>query len=480
MKIEIKNLGQVKSASFEDAELTVIVGDNGSGKTLLLEATTFIINFYKIQVKEIMGKLFKKYSNQFDIDADWENVKEFIEEELEEELEESHKPKHKFEMNVRIDEDVLDEMNNDIKKWFEELKKQTINKLNREILMVDESKLDFNLFINPRIPDFTEITCTLTKYDERVYFVEMYLKGSNYSNTFSYVIEFKKQKFQQRFQSIESFFIAERKDLFDPINDLKNRLKNQYLFSYFNDIDTYGKILYLPSERNLFIDNALTKTLNEAQENIYSSMPKKSKSRYSEHLFNIDYLEYKDTLSKIGPVNMKIDSNLEEIFGGEINYDEEGDIKSIKQIDGKYIKRELFSTKQNRLIPYLILSNPLERYYKVIIEEPEAHLSLKSIRELLDYFKNLIKSGTKIIITTHSDVFFSYLNNLILTDKNLSSSKVYELKFSNGESILEEKNKTEFGYKIDLFSNELNNLYEETLDIQNTLEPQDSFNQNKD
>ncbi|WP_189318084.1 AAA family ATPase [Bacillus sp. LLTC93] len=475
MKIEIENLGQVKSAKFEEKDLTVIVGDNGSGKTLLLEATTFIINYYRMNLEEIVRKLYRLYSSQFELETDWTSLRKFIEDKTE--TIDKEKPKYEFEMEVKIEDQVLNNMNNNLKEFFEELKQKTISEVNREILRVNESNLDFNLFITPKIPDTTNINCVITKYDEGIFFIDMSFEELKLGFNFPFIIDsIQRERF---LHSIDPELIKETKKLYDPINELKNKMKNNYLYSTFSEIDDFRNILYLPSERNLFMDDALTKTLKESNENRYSFVRENSKVRYSEHLFNIAYLKYKDLLNRLGLGDISVDSDLEKIFGGKINLDEEGDIKSIHQLDGTIIKRELFSTKQNRLIPYLILSNPIEVYNQVIIEEPEAHLSLKSIRELLDYFKILIKNGKKLVITTHSDVFFSHLNNLLLQNEDIDAT-VYELKFLDGKSILEEKNKTDLGYKIDLFSDELNNLFEETLELQNKLEEQETIDQNKD
>lgn len=466
MKIEIQNLGQVKKALLEEKDLTVIVGDNGSGKTLLLEAKTFILNYYIKNVNTIVRELNKKYSDQFEFETDWTSVRKFIDDHTENT--DKERPTYKFDMKVKLEDNVRDNINNDIKTWFEELKQQTINELNREILMVNESNLDFNLFINPSASEINYIKCELTLLDEHVSLIEM---SSEESKDFQIIFPLINNSVPRELilESTDPKIIKEKNNLYDPLNDLKNKMKRTFIASFFKEITRSGETLYLPSERNLFMDDALTKTLKENYDNRYSFSRNNSKIRFSEFLFNMAYLNYKDILNRLKGDDHKLNPGLEKIFGGKIVFDEEGDIKSIHKNDGTIIKRELFSTKQNRLIPYLILNTPFEQYNKVIIEEPEAHLSLKSIRELLGYFKYLIKKGIKITITTHSDVFFSHLNNFILKDKDLDS-KVYELKFSDGESILEEKDKTELGYEIDFFTAELNNLFEETLELQEKID----------
>lgn len=366
---------------------------------------------------------------------------------------------------------MLENINKFIKEQFEELKQQTINELNREILMVDESELDFTWFETPpTVFSVNHIKCTLTLLDKHLLILEMSSEDAeDYEVLNSVIINLIPKEDYIMKSSMDPEIIKEKEKLYDPINQIKIAMKNNFIFGFFKEITHSGNTLYLPSERNLFMDDALTKTLKESYDSRYSFNRNNSKIRFSEFLFNMAYLNHKDRLNRLKKMDFELEPELQKIFGGQIVFDEEGDIKSIVKKDGSTIKRELFSTKQNRLIPYLIINTPFIHYSNVIIEEPEAHLSLKSIRELLGYFKFLIDRGIKITITTHSDVFFNHLNNFILKDKSLET-KVYELKFYGDESILEEKTLTELGYEIDLFTEELNNLYDETLSIQDNNE----------
>lgn len=471
MKIEMKNLGQVKSAFIDERDLTVIVGDNGSGKTLLLEAKTFILNYYRKNMYEFIRELNKKYADDLELETDWSNITKFIDD-LSFSKNDDEIKRFDFDVEIKVENYVREKINNEIKTYFDSLKQETINELNKEILMVNESNFDFNLFMNnPSIPLISTLNCRLIIFDEKIAFLE--------------IVNDKEQRKQvmEMFRitidsppgnlvldnSTDAETLKEKKQLYDPLNDMKSKIKYTAIADLFRGITHIGEILYLPSERNLFMDDALTKTLKESYNSRYSFARENSKIRYSEFLFNWAYLNYKDRLNRFQREDLKVNPILEKMFGGKIIYDEEGDIKSIHKNDGTKIKRELFSTKQNRLIPYLILNTPFQQYNKLIIEEPEAHLSLKSIRELLGYFKLLIKQGIKVTITTHSDVFFTHLNNLILKDKDIDT-QVYELKFYGNQSILEDKTKTETGYEIDLFTKELNNLYEDTLSIQENIE----------
>ncbi|KRE20105.1 hypothetical protein ASE42_09455 [Bacillus sp. Root920] len=470
MKIEIENLGQVKNALIEeDPNLTVIVGDNGSGKTLLLEAKTFILQSYANHSQTIQRDLIEQYKNDLEFTADWKKVKNFI-------IQHSNynhdptvdRPSLAFFIKCNINEAVKKEINTYIKTKFESLQQIIVRELNKEILMVDESKVSFKLFGIPHIPELLDIKCVIKPGDGEFFILEMSI-NENFSIT---TAVFSISNPIQLDENTDLNLIREEEQD-DYLEEILYTIKDMIFRGFFKDLRHKSNILYLPSERNLFMDDALTKTIKESFDSRHSFSRKNTKVRYSEHMFNISFLKYKDRLARLTPTLQarSVDRRLAEMFGGKINFDEEGDIKSIKKSNDEIIKRELFSTKQNRLIPYLLINGHrlVGSYRNVIIEEPESHLSLKSIRELIGYIENLIKDGVKITITTHSDVFFSHLNNLILENKQINT-KVYELKYSDNVSYLEEKELLENGYEIDLFSQELEDLFEKTLEIQDKTE----------
>lgn len=475
MKIEIENLGQVKNALIEEEpNLTVIVGDNGSGKTLLLEAKTFILQSYANHSERIQKDLTEKYMHDLEFSADWNTVKEFILQHSNYNHDpEEDRPSLTFSINCNINKAVNEKINTYIKDQFDDLQQIIIRELNKEILMVDESDVNFKVFGIPHIPEIYDITCVIRPGEAELFIIEMSINEYENNTVSTAFVTSRHSFYVDDNTDTDLDIINEKKQVYDPIEDLINRIKQLQLFGFFRELRIKSNILYLPSERNLFMDDALSKTIKESFESRHSFSRMNTKVRYSEHLFNISYLKYKDRLSRLTPKfqESSVDRHLAEMFGGKITFDEEGDIKSIRKSDNEIIKRELFSTKQNRLIPYLLINGHrfLAGYQNVIIEEPESHLSLKSIRELINYLEKLIKRGIKITITTHSDVFFSHLNNLILENKQINT-KVYELKYSDNVSYLEEKELLENGYEIDLFSQELEDLFEKTLEIQDKTE----------
>lgn len=107
-------------------------------------------------------------------------------------------------------------------------------------------------------------------------------------------------------------------------------------------------------------------------------MEQSLRQRYSERLFTSAYFRFKYLLERFPSMISSLTKRNYELFDGDLEFDDRGELLSITRDDGVKIKRELFSTMQNRLIPYLLVDDPLEGYKTVIVEEPEAHLSLKN------------------------------------------------------------------------------------------------------
>ncbi|MCY8197549.1 AAA family ATPase, partial [Bacillus spizizenii] len=177
MKIELKNLGQVKKALIDDKDLTVIVGDNGSGKTLLLEAKTFILNSYSKHLHNVIKNLREKYSDYLKFDTNWTEINKFISETSKDFKKEEPRSSFEFTLQNQLDSSIRKSMNEDIAEQFKHFKKTTIEALNKEILMVENSDLDFELFDTPRIADITYIECNLIMFDPEIVMLEMFDKA---------------------------------------------------------------------------------------------------------------------------------------------------------------------------------------------------------------------------------------------------------------------------------------------------------------
>lgn len=463
MKLCIKNLAHIREATIEEKDLTLIIGDNGSGKTLILETLIYVKKMTQSKAESIIASLAIEYFEKFNLDLDFDEIYTTIEEGIKQNADLIEKEISSIE--IPISSNAEETMNNVFKNKMDSYMLDVEKEVEKRILFSDNpTKLQLKLLDIPKFHlelkeykiniDIFGNHITLSLYiNDKIN--RSYISTKNFLNT-KKMLEFKKMGLPPD----EMDFFEEGKISKVIEREIIKLIIQSGVQDYFGL--NGGKILYLPSERSTYIRNSLSKVIE---------MNKSSLLRYSEETFIKDYLSFKEMLSIIKTLGYVPDV-FEKLLGGELNVNEEGEID--KLIKGSQeVKSLLFSTKINRLLPYLLIFQPLEDYQNIIVEEPEAHLSLKSINDLIGFFEYLLKRDKKLIITTHSDVFFTRMNNLLL--QNEIDVNVYELHFDGEKSHLNEVPKREYGYNIDLFTSELENLYEETIEIQNEGSDNDNY-----
>lgn len=464
MKIEFNNLAPIKHGVFEEKDLTIIIGDNGTGKTILLETVTFIKDFYTNKIMEFTRSKENKH-HYASITPDFDNnLLDFIEGiDLKEKMSFIKK-----DIRAKVDNTAL---NNLFFDFIENQKRECIDLVNERVLSgLDETLFEFKL---KELPEFKkEYEGELHVYYSDRDFILLIAVFEDFSVEPT-IIHFDRKKTDNIKEMLEEIkFEDDFLKVKEGIDDLikKTIFKGLYL-EYFE----HGNLLYLPSERSMYRRNAMSNIADFMNDHNAVSKPS-NEMRYSESLFYEEYLRFKaQEERRFEKNNLKdlaesMDNNedkkqLFNLYKGKLIYDQKGEIVSILRNSGLKIPRRLFSTKETKLIPYDMISNEGTSYERLIIEEPEANMSLASMKDLIKFFSYHLFKEKKMTLTTHSDVFFSRINNLILGD-NKFTANVYELVNKEHGIILEEKSKNEYGYEIELFKNELNNLFEETLKIQ--------------
>ena len=205
--------------------------------------------------------------------------------------------------------------------------------------------------------------------------------------------------------------------------------------------------------------------------------------RYSEQKFMQDYEEAKEVkqfLAELSEEDDYISEEFKELIGGTLNFDD-GEVISLTDDLGVEIPRELFSTKQNKLQSLHIL----ERYPKIfkrgfrsdsrkllIIEEPEAHLSIKSILGMFKYLKHLSKYY-RIVIATHSDIMLTLVNNWYLaspSNNTVGGWELLDLKSENNSKYMFTKLELgDYGLISEFMNEQLLLLQEQTQKSQQNL-----------
>lgn len=462
MKFEINDLAHISHAKFnDDKEITVIIGDNGSGKTLLLETVllvkkkkkdliTSLLSILKNDQKSIKI-LFNQEKDKRDISEELANF--FIEEEL------KRNKKSSSDLTSLADLNSLEEELQYIKSestnfhWeghitFSFTNTQEIEKIINGKLRELQQKLPS--LISKEILFSTEDDAKVRLTDDRISIKKEYTILVEFEATNPlWIMRWKDHTNEIR---EEYDFIRLKNTPISMFRTMLTKIVYEYIFQETLGFSTSSQILMVPTERS-----QLMLSTNEDYTNLMKSQG--SMMRYSESTFLKDYFLQKDYIFRqsLYPENPKLISML----GGRIQYDDDDNIIGILMDNGEIIDSRLFSTKQNRLMPYLFVqhlawSNELQ----LIIEEPEANLSLKAIKELIDYLFSLIDNRInpiKIILTTHSDVFFQHLNLKLLQRDNISS-RVYEFQNKKNKNVLIEHEKDEYGYSPQIFIDSLEEL----------------------
>jgi len=468
MKIIFDKFVNIGKSEFEPSTpLTILIGNNGVGKTLLLETYTRINDYLLSEVsrKSFFYDLLSEAAFQFEVKKIEEEIKE-----------EDGRLKNILAMNVEVNIKNPEEIKQSYLKWLEDLKRNVSDVIKKDILFSkDESLLkNLNLELESDWCDIFEKTEFNIIQDSYVEFEQGNTKSNDFFMAFPSI-----QIEDINENKITSYFITE-----EEFKSNKEKLKEEdysfliskFMFTYGSKLETkflennnLDEIIYIPSERIVSMSKFLERQFSNDN---YDGL------RYSEEKFAKTYVQFKEYYSHSSNKLQKRKVNLNDIYnellGGEPIFNSEGDITAIKKENNEVINRSLFSTKQNKIYPFFLLhsgrGNFHSRFRKkriVIIEEPEANLSTKSVIEMAKYIKKLNEEYT-IILSTHSDVFLTQLNNLYLKENQVSDMSGYEILEKMDEYKL--KNLTvspELGVNSEFISEQLHLLYETTSNIQN-------------
>lgn len=318
-----------------------------------------------------------------------------------------------------------------------------IQKLKDEI--EDRLKSDIlkeNLSMDGLLIEFKDIDELINFSDEITVSIKSFSNNSdnnfiNIEDTEDYYIEFENKDISHGRFLIESNLKEIIKSMnTDPFMYLLEFFKfiiAKIIEEKFVIINNIFNIIYIPSERVYSMSKNLVKMLSETPF-----------LRYSEKKFMKDYEEVKESkqfMAKFFEENNYTSNEFKELIGGTLNFDD-GEVISLTDDLGVEIPRELFSTKQNKLqslhfldkfqmLPRALMKNADRRL--LIIEEPEAHLSIKSILGMFKYLKYLSKYY-RIVIATHSDIMLTLVNNWYLASPSKNIVGGWELLDSKSEN----------------------------------------------
>ena len=410
MKLSIRNVGKLKEADVEINGITVIAGENNTGKSTVSKALFSLFNgFYNFDNKMLELK-----------SGDIRNIfLRFI------------KKLNRENSNILID--IPDKIVKDTSYKFDR---------NKLIKLIQENR------------NFISIEY-LGEVSEKIFDI-LNIKDEEYlENTISYILN---NEFDNQINTIWSDDLGEIA-LKIKENELKLKIKNNKVIKIENKINLRAKVIYIDDP--FVIDN-----LNEYKwrdinylENHRESLETKLIREKNEKTFS-EKIIAKNNLQQIT-------EKLKEVINGEIKFNQGKWIYELENNKELNLKNLSAGLKSFAILKRLIENGNLEEKGIVILDEPEIHLHPEwqiKFAELIVLLQKEFKMH--ILLTTHSPYFLKAVQVYSKKYKISNKCKYYMSELDGEQAILVDKtNKTDdLFYKLAIsFENLMNEeeLYED-------------------
>lgn len=410
MKLSIKNVGKLKEADVEINGITVIAGENNTGKSTVSKTLFSLFNgFYNFDNKMLKLKS-KDIRNIF-----WRFIKNLNRE------------------NANILIDISDKIVKDTSYKFDR---------NKLIKLIQENR------------NFISIEY-LGEVSEKIFDI-LNIKDEEYlENTISYILN---NEFDNQINTIWSDDLGEIV-LKIKENELKLKIKNNKVIKIENKINLRSEVIYIDDP--FVIDN-----LNEYKwrdinylENHKESLETKLIREKNEKTFS-EKIIAKNNLQQIT-------EKLKEVINGKIKFNQGKWIYELENNKELNLKNLSAGLKSFAILKRLIENGNLEEKGIVILDEPEIHLHPEwqiKFAELIVLLQKEFKMH--ILLTTHSPYFLKAIQVYSKKYKISNKCKYYMSELDGEQAILVDKtNKTDdLFYKLAIsFENLMNEeeLYED-------------------
>lgn len=479
MDIRFERIASIVDVDFSDkANLTFLIGDNGVGKTFLLEAYSRA-NDYLVE-KFVDSGYFNNLTEKLDIKIDScvlaNDNKHVYKRKITESNNNGYRARFQIDANLRNIFVLEDELIKDLKEEESKLKKV----IQQEIFLNELETDGFELNINSSfhyLEGIQSYNLNLDIRSENITFTSEVDNSIHFGDTYSYMSLSKsgsKRVLRRMLQQDEAQNILKeiKEGNYNKVVPIIKRLISIQIKDSFIKENDLKNIIYIPSERVISMSATLERILNREKFN---------ELRYSEKKFMQHYSLVKDALAMLSVDSfrkLEFSDEYKELVGGVPLFNEEGELSFIEDGLGNKIKRSLFSTKQNKLSPFFMLESQFYPFLHnknlnklnniIIIEEPEAHLSLKGITQMARYICHLAENRN-VIISTHSDVLLSRVNNIYVDKKRLFTLNGYEIIEKKPFNLFKTIELTELGLRSDFIEEQLCSLISETNNVQSEI-----------
>lgn len=431
MRIEFEKFANISKVDIEFANrMNILVGNNGTGKTLLLEAYSKI-NDYILEQLSKEDNFISRIVSKMDIHIRF--------------LDKSDSDSYNFEINLNL-ERFTNQFKESANLFIDEINGIVSEEILYSRMEAEGLRIDFG-----ELTDYLNSCLKLQIKTETIFDV---LQITDLASNYADIVFFGNQKFRETILSND----------FTEMIDYLKRFISQLISRQFLRKHNIGRIVYIPSER-----------VYSMSKNLERLVSKKSFLRYAEQKFMTDYESFKE-MRKFeadfgGFFEQSEDFNA--LIGGKLKF-KDGEVVSLVDQSANEIIRELFSTKQNKLHSLAMLEDRSPKGL-LIIEEPEAHLSIQSIFEMFDYLTYLSKNY-QIVISTHSDIMLTLINNWYLDNPEQNSINGWEIienlrgNDSKNRYVFKNMELADYGLLSEFVEKQLTFLNERTLKSQQALE----------
>lgn len=442
MKLKVDNLGKIVQSEIELNNLTILVGDNNSGKTYI---TYSIYGMLKNWTDFINYNSFKNLEDRLKSEGQITLKKD--------------------EIQTIITNSIVTESSN-----FQKRIRDLFN---------DKEKI----FADTKVQLEFEKPTEFKNSEKKIHIGDnIVFDGKLHDNT---------------------LYISYIKQINNEIDDslFKRVIGNLFAYLVFDDIfpdptiitaERLGISLFykeLDEQRNSLVDGL--QKLDDKQGNFHPFELLMSMSAYYATPIR-DHIAFTRNLDNIKKNTSMIDSSypmeiIKEILGAEFKKENKQDIRfyTKNKKNNKFdIPLYLASSSARCIVDiYFYLKHLAKEGDILIIDEPESHLTLKNQRLVAKLIASIINLKIKVFITTHSDFLIKELNNLILLSNQFSGKEEWLAKnkknYSKKDNItfdnvsvyqaingkLDRLTVNNKGIEIPFFDEEINNLFSIASDL---------------
>lgn len=418
MKFHFKNIGPINQAELELGDLTIVAGRNNTGKTYLVY-TLYGLNKWVTGLKWVTES-----------SSEGSLLVEAIDSALSIDIEE---------VATKLTEDGL---------YKQKLSRDELNKDRQEVVSTlgrafSESHIA-EVFSSPQ-DEFEQASVEVSF--ESGFLSTSYQIELTYSNG-AVLVEYEDENITFSIKQLGKSFSPERISIEGLILLCYTRfLLMEFPNPFILSAERFGISLFYKE---------LDFTKNRLVEMLQKMSDEKTGDRFSPHTFidenasryalpikdNIDYT--RDIPNIIGGKgaleNRDLHNSVKNIMGGSYKSDKNGiRFVSKKRGEERYdIPLHMASSSARGLSDlYFYLRHQVKPNQLLIIDEPEGHLDTQNQIMLARMLSQFVRSGIKVLITTHSDYVLKEINNLIMLNSSFEGKEelIKDLKYESCESL---------------------------------------------